>query len=128
MTSQAIFDAIDEAYKGGYNHIIFPKINFYCYPLENTYYIPTGMTVEFPKGSKFFMKPSEKSKKGYTFFSIGWQTWDHGYFYNIPKEKATVEKSEKTGKITGYYIDDVHLIIDKYFSYSSSITVLSFGT
>ena len=59
------------------------------------------------------MKLSEKSKSksGYTFFGIGWKTWD----YNIPKEKATVEKSEKTGKITGYYIDDAHLIIDKYY-------------
>ena len=116
MTSQAIFDAIDEAYFSGYNHIIFPKINFYCHPLDKTYYIPTGMTIEFPKGSKFFMKPSEKSlKTGYVFFSIGWRTWETGYFYNIPKEKAFAEKNEKTGKITGYYIDDVHLIIDKYY-------------
>lgn len=116
MTSQAIFDAIDEAFKEGYNHIVFPKINFYCNPLDDIYYIPTGMTVEFPVGSKFFMKPSEKAKKGYTFFSIGWPTWDNkGYFKNVPKEKATIEKSKKTGNITGYYIDDVHLIIDKYY-------------
>ena len=53
MTSQAIFDAIDEAFKDGYNHIIFPKINFYCHPTGKTYYIPTGMTVEFPEGSNF---------------------------------------------------------------------------
>lgn len=116
MTSQAIFDAIDEAFNEGYNHIIFPKINFLCHPTGKTYYIPTGMTVEFPKGSKFFMKPSEISlKSGYTYFSFGWRTWETGYFYNIPKEKATVEKNEKTGKITGYYIDDAHLIIDKYY-------------
>ena len=116
MTSQAIFDAIDESFQDGYNHVIFPKINFYCQPTGKTYYIPTGMTVEFPEGSKFFMKPSERAlKSGYVFFSIGWRTWETGYFYNIPKEKATVEKSEKTGKITGYYIDDVHLIIDKYY-------------
>ena len=116
MTSQAIFDAIDESFQSGYNHVIFPKINFYCNPTGKTYYIPTGMTVEFPKGSKFFMKPSEQSLKGgYVFFSIGWRTWETGYFYDIPKEKATIEKSEKTGKITGYYIDDVHLIIDKYY-------------
>ena len=113
-TSQAIFDAIDEAYKDGYNHIIFPKIDFYCSPLEKRYYIPTGMTVEFPKGSKIFMKPRVNATGG-TFFGIGWPTWETGYFYDIPKEKATIEKSEKTGNITGYYIDDVHLIVDKYY-------------
>ena len=43
MTSQAIFDAIDEAFKDGYNHIIFPKINFYCHPTGKTYYIPTNL-------------------------------------------------------------------------------------
>ena len=38
MTSQAIFDTIDEAaYESGYNHIIFPKIKFYCLPLNKTY-------------------------------------------------------------------------------------------
>ena len=116
MTSQAIFDAIDESFESGYNHVIFPKINFYCHPTGKTYYIPTGMTVEFPEGSKFFMKPSERAlNSGYTYFSFGWRTWENGYFYNIPKEKATAEKSEKTGKITGYYIDDAHLIIDKYY-------------
>ena len=126
MTSQAIFDAIDEAYEEGYNHVIFPKMNFYCHPLDHSYYIPTGMTVEFPEGSKFFMKSSERSLKGgYTFFSIGWRTWEKGYFYNIPKEKAYAEKNEKTGNITGYYIDDVHLIIDKYYGeyYKEKLTI-----
>ena len=126
MTSRAIFDAIDEAYEKGYNHIIFPKINFYCNPLNYTYFIPTGMTVEFPKGSKFFMKPSQRALNGYTFFTIGWPTWGGGgYFYDIPKEKAYAEKNEKTGKITGYYIDDVHLIIDQYYGefYSENLTI-----
>ena len=72
------------------------------------------MTVEFPKGSKIFMKPRINGTGG-IFFGIGWPTWEKGYFYDIPKEKATIEKSEKTGNITGYYIDDVHLIVDKYY-------------
>ena len=125
MTSRAIFDAIDEAYEQGYNHIIFPKMNFYCNPLNYTYYIPTGMTVEFPEGSKFFMKPSKRALSGYRYFSIGWSTWEQGYFYNIPKEKAYAERNEKTGNITGYYIDDVHLIIDKYYGefYDEKLTI-----
>ena len=32
MTSQDIFDEINEAFQDGYSHIIFPKINFYLYP------------------------------------------------------------------------------------------------
>jgi hypothetical protein len=60
--------------------------------------------------------PSDMSLKGYTYFGIGWPTWGPGrYFLDIPKEKAHAEKNEKTGEITGYYIDDVHLIIDKYY-------------
>ena len=75
------------------------------------------MTLEFPKGSKIFMKPTKKDKVGDIFFGIGWPTWESGfgYFHNIPKEKATIERSKKTGNITGYYIDDVHLIVDKYY-------------
>ena len=65
--------------------------------------------------SKFFMKPSKKALNGYTYFSIGWKTWEKGYFYDIQKNKAYAEKNEKSENISGYYIDDVHLIIDKYY-------------
>ena len=48
-----IFDAINEGYFQGYNHIIFPIINFHCQSFNYFYYIPKGMTFEFlSRGSK----------------------------------------------------------------------------
>ncbi len=111
MTTKAIYDAITEAYEDGYNHIVFPEINFYAAPTESEYYIPSGMTVEFPEGSAFHMMPSEIAKtKGYTYFRMGWGWWS----CNIPTEKASVEKDEN-GNILAYYCRDSHLIIDKYY-------------
>ena len=111
MTTNAIYDAISEAYEDGYNHIIFPEINFYAAPTGTDYYIPSGMTVEFPEGSAFHMMPSEIAKtKGYTYFRMGWGWWSS----NIPTEKASVEKDEN-GNILAYYCRDAHLIIDKYY-------------
>ncbi len=111
MTTNAIYDAISEAYEDGYNHIIFPEINFYATPTETEYYIPSGMTVEFPEGSAFHMMPGELAKtKGYTYFRMGWGWWS----CNIPTEKASVEKDED-GNILAYYCRDSHLIIDKYY-------------
>ena len=111
MTTKAIYDAITEAYNDGYNHIIFPEINFYAAPTETEYYIPSGMTVEFPEGSAFYMMPSELAKtKGYTYFRMGWGWWS----CDIPTEKASVEKDEN-GNVLAYYCRDSHLIIDKYY-------------
>ncbi len=111
MTTNAIYDAISEAYEDGYNHVIFPKIDFYAAPTEAEYYIPSGMTVEFPKGSVLHMMPSEIAKtKGYTYFRMGWGWWS----CNIPTEKASVEKDEN-GNVLAYYCRDSHLIIDKYY-------------
>ncbi len=111
MTTKAIYDAISEAYKDGYNHIIFPEINFYAAPTGTTYYIPSGMTVEFPEGSTFHMMPSELAKTtGYTYFRMGWGWWS----CDIPTEKASVEKDEN-GNILAYYCRDSHLIIDEYY-------------
>ena len=111
FTTNAIYDAITEAYEDGYNHIIFPEIDFYAAPTGNGYYIPTGMTVEFPEGSAFHMMPSELAKtEGYTYFSMGWGWWS----CNIPTEKASVEKDEN-GNVLAYYCRDSHLIIDKYY-------------
>ncbi len=111
MTTNAIYDAISEAYRDGYNHIIFPEINFFAAPTETEYYIPTGMTVEFPEGSAFYMMPSELAKtKGYTYFRMGWGWWS----CEIPTVKASVEK-DKNGNILAYYCRDAHLIIDKYY-------------
>ncbi len=111
MTTNAIYDAITEAYEDGYNHIIFPEIDFYAAPTETEYYIPSGMTVEFPEGSAFHMMPSELAKTdSYVFFRMGWGWWS----CDIPTEKASVEKDEN-GNILAYYCRDAHLIIDKYY-------------
>ena len=124
VTTQAIHDAIEEAFNDGYNHVIFPKIDFIVSPIARRCYIPTGMTVEFPKGSRIFMRPKENSDFGNVFFGFGWPTWESGYFHNIPKERATVERNAK-GNATGYYIDDAHLIVDKYYGefYNESSTL-----
>ncbi len=111
MTTNAIYDAITEAYEDGYNHIIFPEIDFYAAPTETEYYIPSGMTVEFPEGSAFHMMPSKLAKTdSYVFFRMGWGWWS----CDIPTEKASVEKDEN-GNILAYYCRDAHLIIDKYY-------------
>ena len=111
MTTNAIYDAISEAYEDGYNHVIFPEINFYAVPTETEFYIPSGMTVEFPEGSEFHMMPSEKAKtEGYTYFRMGWGWWS----CDIPTEKASVETDEN-GNVLAYYCRDAHLIIDKYY-------------
>lgn len=111
MTTKAIYDAITEAYEDGYNHIIFPEINFYAEPTETEYYIPSGMTVEFPEGSAFYMMPSKLAEdKGYTYFRMGWGWWSCA----IPTQIADVERDEN-GNILAYYCRDSHLIIDKYY-------------
>lgn len=111
MTTNAIYDAITQAYEDGYNHVIFPEIDFYAVPTKTEYYIPSGMTVEFPEGSAFHMMPSELAKTdSYVFFRMGWGWWS----CDIPTEKASVEKDEN-GNILAYYCRDAHLIIDKYY-------------
>lgn len=127
MTTNAIYDVITEAYENGYNHVVFPEIDFYAAPIGKTYYIPTGMTVEFPEGSAFHMMPSEYAKAdGYTYFRMGWDWYD----YNIPTDVAYKEL-DANGDILGYYCKDAHLIIDKYFGEfykeGASISELSDG-
>lgn len=121
MTTNAIYDAITEAYEDGYNHIIFPEIDFYAAPTGTEYYIPSGMTVEFPEGSAFHMMPTEKAKTdSYVYFRMGWGWWS----CDIPTEKASVEKDEN-GNILAYYCRDAHLIIDKYYGefYKEDVTM-----
>ena len=111
MTTNAIYDAITEAYENGYNHVVFPEIDFYAAPIGETYYIPTGMTVEFPEGSAFHMMPSEYAENdGYTYFRMGWDWYD----YNIPTDTAYKELDED-GNVLGYYCRDARLIIDQYY-------------
>lgn len=79
-TTRAIYDAIDYAASKGYNHIIFPKQNYYASPLWSsdktggyTYYVPSGMTIEFAKGSVFYLKDNDviRSKTYYNYFYFG---------------------------------------------------------
>jgi hypothetical protein len=68
MTTRAIYAAIDYAKANGYNHIVFPKQNFYAQPITDSqgyalrYYVPSNMTIEFPKGSVFYMMDNEVSR------------------------------------------------------------------
>ena len=126
MTTNAIYDAIDEAYFAGYNHVVFPKIDFYAAPTGTSYYIPTGMTVEFPEGSTFHMMPSDIAKSdGYTYFQMGGAWWSCA----VPTDKYSVDKDEN-GNILAYYCRDSHLIIDKYCGefYKENATMADLNT
>ena len=56
-TLKAIFAAITYAKKKGYNYVVFPKMKFYAsaYNTGLHYYVPSNMTIEFPKGSELHM-------------------------------------------------------------------------
>ena len=56
-TLKAIFGAITYAKKKGYNYVVFPKLKFYAsaYSTGVHYYVPSNMTIEFPKGSELHM-------------------------------------------------------------------------
>lgn len=57
QTMHAIFDAITYAKDQGYNHVIFPQMQFYgcVYKSGVHYYVPSNMTIEFPEGSELHM-------------------------------------------------------------------------
>lgn len=56
-TLKAIFEAITYAKNNGYNFVVFPKIKFYAsaYTTGLHYYVPSNMTIVFPKGSELHM-------------------------------------------------------------------------
>ena len=56
-TLKAIFAAITYAKDHGYNYVVFPKMKFYAsaYNTGMHYYVPSNMTIEFPKGSELHM-------------------------------------------------------------------------
>lgn len=129
-TTRAIYGAIDEAYQKGYRKVVFPVMDFYAVPIGTAYFIPTGMTVVFPEGSTFHMMPSQYAETGYVYFRMGWPTWlNNGYFYDIPKDKATIDYNEN-GVPTGYYCDDAHLIMDVYYGefYTENATMQELAT
>lgn len=103
MTTRAIYAAIDEAAANGYNHIIFPERNFYAVPLTDKdgyavrYYVPTNMTIEFPKGSVFYMMDNEVSRGDPTKIEL------HYFEFSVPANDYTNT------------CEDSHLIIDTYY-------------
>lgn len=103
MTTRAIYAAIDEAAAKGYNHIVFPKQNFYAQPITNsdgtayTYYVPTNMTIEFPEGSVFHMMDNEVSRGDPTKIEI------HYFEFGVKNNNYTDS------------CENSHLIIDKYY-------------
>ena len=103
MTTRAIYEAIDEAVANGYNHIIFPKINFYAQPITNAdgtakwYYVPSNMTIEFPEGSVFYMMDNEVSRGPGNLIEI------HYFHFGVPNnDYQNVCKNS-------------HLIIDTFY-------------
>ena len=102
MTTRAIYDAIDEAKENGYNHIIFPKQNFYAAPLMDKdghaqwYYVPSDMTIEFPEGSVFYMMDTDVSRGDPTKIEV------HYFHFGV--------KTNEYGKC-----ENSHLIMDKYY-------------
>ena len=103
MTTRAIYAAIDEAAENGYNHIVFPKQNFYAVPLTDKdgyavrYYVPTNMTIEFPEGSAFYMMDNEVSRGDPTKIEL------HYFEFGVPANDYTNT------------CEDSHLIIDTYY-------------
>ena len=102
MTTRAIYAAIDEGHANGYNHVVFPKQNFYAQPLAKAdgsaywYYVPSNMTIEFPEGSVFYMVDNEVSRGDPTKLEI------HYFHFGVPNnEFGTCENA--------------HLIMDTYY-------------
>lgn len=65
-TLKAIFGAITYAKDKGYNKVVFPKKKFYAsaYCTGLHYYVPSDMTIEFPKGSELHMMFPENLPNG----------------------------------------------------------------
>lgn len=103
-TLRAIFGAITYAKKKGYNYVRFPKMKFYAsaYTTGYHYYVPSDMTIEFPKGSELHMMypahlPNNISASDATRCEF------HIFEFGVP---ANDYKN---------YCRNSHLIIDKYY-------------
>lgn len=103
-TLKAIFAAIDYAKDNGYNHVVFPKMKFYAsaYTTGLHYYVPSNMTIEFPKGSVLYMQYPKKLPGGVS-ASDETKCEFHIFEFGVPG-------NDYTGKC-----ENSHLIIDKYF-------------
>lgn len=103
MTTRAIYAAIDEAKKEGYNRIVFPKQKFYAVPVLDAqgysvrYYVPSDMTIEFPEGSEFHMMDNDISRGDPTKFEL--------HFFELG-----VKTNDYTGRC-----ENSHIIVDTYY-------------
>ena len=103
-TLKAIFGAITYAKKKGYNYVVFPKMKFYAsaYTTGLHYYVPSNMTIVFPKGSQLHMMypknlPNNVSASDET--KCEFHIFEFGVPYNDYKNRC----------------ENSHLIIDKYY-------------
>ncbi len=103
-TLKAIFGAITYAKKKGYNYVVFPKMKFYAsaYTTGLHYYVPSNMTIVFPKGSQLHMMypknlPNNVSASDAT--KCEFHIFEFGVPYNDYKNRC----------------ENSHLIIDKYY-------------
>lgn len=103
-TLKAIFAAITYAKENGYNHVIFPKMKFYAsaYTTGLHYYVPSNMTIEFPKGSELHMMYPKNLPNGVS-ASDATKCEFHIFEFGVPGDdyKNRCENS--------------HLIIDTYY-------------
>ena len=103
-TLKAIFGAITYAKQKGYNYVIFPKMKFYAsaYSTGIHYYVPSNMTIEFPKGSELHMMFPEDLPNGVS-ASDPTKCEFHIFEFGVPGDdyKNRCENS--------------HLKIDKYY-------------
>ena len=103
-TLKAIFGAITYAKMKGYNYVVFPKMKFYAsaYTTGLHYYVPSNMTIVFPKGSQLHMMypknlPNNVSASDAT--KCEFHIFEFGVPYNDYKNRC----------------ENSHLIIDKYY-------------
>ena len=103
-TLKAIFGAITYAKKHGYNYVLFPKIKFYAsaYHTGLHYYVPSNMTIEFPKGSVLHMMFPTKLPNGVS-ASDATKCEFHIFEFGVPGNDYT------------NYCKNSHLIIDTYY-------------
>ena len=103
-TLKAIFAAITYAKDHGYNYVVFPKMKFYAsaYNTGMHYYVPSNMTIEFPKGSELHMMYPTNLPNGVS-ASDETKCEFHIFEFGVPGDDYTNR------------CENSHLIIDTYY-------------
>ena len=103
-TLRAIFGAITYAKENGYNYVLFPKMKFYAsaYSTGLHYYVPSNMTIEFPKGSELHMMFPSNLPNGVS-ASDATKCEFHIFEFGVPGNDMTNR------------CENSHLIIDTYY-------------